>query len=184
MTVVVDKLAAKAKAVVLGDPLDLRTQIEPMASQAEFDKVMRYVESGKQSPARLVAGGNSRKINGKGLLIEPTVFANATNDLKISCEEIFGPVIPVIRLKGDDEAIRLANETPYGLGASIQTGNLARALRLADRIKSGTAWLNTWHRYHPDAPFGGYKMSGYGREQGPEALESYTQYKSVRANLD
>lgn len=180
---VIERLAAKAKAAVLGDPLDQRTQVGPMASKAEFDKVMGYVESGKQSSAKLAAGGNSRKINGKGLFIEPTVFAEATNDMKISREEIFGPVIPVIRFKGEEEAIRLANDTPYGLASGIQTGNLARALRLADRINAGTVWLNTWHRYHPNAPFGGYKMSGYGREQGHEALESYTQYKSIWANI-
>ncbi len=181
--VIVDKLASKAKNAVLGDPLDERTQIGPIASRAEYDKVMKYVEAGKASGARLVAGGNTRKVNGKGLFIEPTVFANATNDIAISREEIFGPVIPVIPFKDEEEAIRLANDTPYGLASGIQTGDMRRALRLADRIKAGTVWLNTWHKYHPNAPFGGYKMSGYGREQGAEALESYTQYKTIWANF-
>jgi aldehyde dehydrogenase (NAD+) len=139
--------------------------------------VLRYIESGKQSAAKFVAGGGVRTIQGKGLFIEPTVFANATNDLKISREEIFGPVLPVIAFEGEEEAIRIANDTPYGLAAGSQTGNLGRALRLADRIKAGTVWINTWHKYYPNAPFGGYKMSAYGREQGAEALESYTQYK-------
>lgn len=145
--------------------------------------MLRYVEDGKQSSAKLVAGGNTRKINGKGLFIEPTVFANATNDLRISREEIFGPVLPVISFRDEEEAIRIANDTSYGLASGIQTGDLRRAMRLADRIKAGTVWLNTWHKYHPNAPFGGYKMSGYGREQGAEALESYTQYKTIWANL-
>lgn len=180
---VVEKLADKAKNAVLGDPLDNATQVGPIASKAEFDKVMRYVDAGKASPAKLVAGGSSRKINGRGLFIEPTVFANATNDQKISREEIFGPVIPVLRFQDEEDAIRLANDTPYGLASGIQTGDLRRALRLADRIKAGTVWLNTWHKYHPNAPFGGYKMSGYGREQGAEALESYTQYKTIWANV-
>jgi aldehyde dehydrogenase (NAD+) len=180
---VVEKLALKAKNAILGDPLDEATQVGPIASRAEFDKVMKYIESGKQSSARLVAGGNTRKINGKGLFIEPTVFANASNDLKISREEIFGPVIPIIPFEDEAEAIRIANDTPYGLASGIQTGNLGRALRLADRIRAGTVWLNTWHKYHPNAPFGGYKMSGYGREQGAEALESYTQYKTIWANI-
>lgn len=180
---VVEKLANKAKNAVLGDPLNESTEIGPIASRAEFDKVMRYIESGKGSSAKLLAGGSSRKINGKGLFIEPTVFANATNDLKISREEIFGPVIPVIPFRDEDEAVRIANDTPYGLASGIQTGDLRRALRLADRIKAGTVWLNTWHKYHPNAPFGGYKMSGYGREQGAEALESYTQYKTIWANI-
>jgi aldehyde dehydrogenase (NAD+) len=176
---VVERLAAMAKSAVLGDPLEADTQIGPIASKAEFDKVLRYIESGKGSSARLVAGGGVRKVNGKGLFVEPTVFADATNDLTISREEIFGPVLPVIPFEGEEEALRIANDTPYGLASGIQTRDLGRALRLADRIRAGTVWINTWHKYHPNAPFGGYKMSGYGREQGAEALESYTQYKTV-----
>ena len=180
---VVEKLSKMATNAVLGDPLDPATQVGPIASKAEYDKVLRYIDSGKQSAARLVAGGGVRKIEGKGLFIEPTIFSNATNDLKISREEIFGPVLPVIPFAGEEEAVRIANDTPYGLAGGIQTSDLGRALRLADRIKAGTVWINTWHKYHPNAPFGGYKMSGYGREQGAEALESYTQYKTVWANL-
>ena len=179
---VVEKLANLARNAVLGDPLEPETQIGPIASKAEYDKILTYVEAGKQS-AKLVAGGAVRKVQGKGLFIEPTVFANATNDLKISREEIFGPVLPVIPFEGEEEAIRIANDTPYGLASGIQTGSLGRALRLADKIKAGTVWINSWHKYHPSAPFGGCKMSGYGREQGAEALESYTQYKTVWANV-
>jgi len=130
-----------------------------------------------------VAGGGVRKIDGGGLFIEATVFADATNDLKISREEIFGPVLPIIPFDGDDDAVRIANDTPYGLASGIQTRDLSRALRLAERIQAGTVWINTWHKYHPNGPFGGYKMSGYGREQGAEALESYAQYKTVWANI-
>ena len=179
----VERFTAMAKAAVLGDPLDPATQLGPIATRPEYDKILGYIEDGKQSSARLVAGGGAPKIGGKGLFIEATVFADATNDLKISREEIFGPVVPVIPFETEDEAIRLANDTPYGLASGIQTGDLGRALRLADRIKAGTVWLNTWHKYHPNAPFGGYKASGYGREQGAEALENYTQYKTVWANL-
>ena len=179
----VEKFAQLARQAVLGDPLDPNTQIGPIATRSEYDKILGYIDSGKQSSATLVAGGGTRKIGGKGLFIEPTVFANASNDLKISREEIFGPVVPVIAFEGEDEAIRLANDTPYGLASGIQTSDLGRALRLADRIKAGTVWLNTWHKYHPNAPFGGFRMSGYGREQGAEALENYTQYKTVWANL-
>lgn len=179
----VERLSKMARDAVLGDPLDPATQIGPIASKAEYDKVLGYVQAGKQSSARLSAGGEARKINGKGLFIEATVFADATNDMKISQEEIFGPVVPVIPFDTEDEAIRLANATSYGLASGIQTGDLARALRLADRIKAGTVWLNTWHKYHPNAPFGGFKMSGYGREQGAEALENYSQYKTIWANL-
>ena len=180
---IVAKLAAKAKNAVLGDPLEEKTQIGPIASKAEYDKVMKYIAAGKDSSARLVAGGNTRKIDGKGLFIEPTIFADATNDLKISREEIFGPVLPVIPFKDEDEAVRLANDTSYGLASGIQTSDLGKALRLADRIKAGTVWLNTWHKYHPNAPFGGFKMRGYGCEHGGEARESYTQYKTIWLNL-
>ena len=178
----VEKFAAMAKSAVLGDPLDPKTQLGPIATKPEYDKILKYVDIGKGT-AKLVAGGGAPKIGGKGLFIEATVFADATNDLQISQEEIFGPVVPVIPFEGEDEAIRLANDTTYGLASGIQTSDLGRALRLADRIKAGTVWLNTWHKYHPNAPFGGYKMSGYGREQGAEALENYTQYKTVWANL-
>jgi len=179
----VEKFSAMAKAAVLGDPLDPKTQIGPIATKPEYDKILAYIQAGKDSSARLTAGGGAPKIDGKGLFIEATVFADATNDLKISREEIFGPVVPVIPFEGEDEAIRLANDTDYGLASGIQTSDLGRAIRLADRIKAGTVWLNTWHKYHPNAPFGGYKASGYGREQGAEALENYTQYKTIWANL-
>lgn len=179
----VERLSVMARNAVLGDPLDPATMIGPIASRGEYDKVLRYVQAGKDSAARLSAGGGTRTINGKGLFIEATVFADATNDMTISQEEIFGPVVPVIPFDTEDEAIRLANATSYGLASGIQTGDMGRALRLADRIKAGTVWLNTWHKYHPNAPFGGFKMSGFGREQGAEALESYTQYKTIWANL-
>jgi aldehyde dehydrogenase (NAD+) len=180
---IVEKLTVMAKAAILGDPLDAKTQIGPIATKPEYDKILTYIESGKQSSARLTVGGGTRKINGKGLFIEPTLFADATNDLKISREEIFGPVLPIIPFEGEEEAVRIANDTTYGLASGIQTRDLGRALRIADRIKAGTVWINTWHKYHPNAPFGGYKMSGYGREHGAEALENYTQYKTVWANL-
>ncbi|MER8639907.1 aldehyde dehydrogenase family protein [Mesorhizobium sp. M1365] len=179
---VVEKLSAMAKSATLGDPLDPATMIGPIASRGEYDKVLSYVEEGKRT-ARLAAGGGTRQVNGKGLFIEPTIFADATNDLRISREEIFGPVLPVIPFDSEEDAIRIANDTNYGLASGIQTSDLGRALRLADRIKAGSVWLNCWHKYHPNAPFGGFKMSGYGREQGHEAWESYTQYKTIWANL-
>ncbi|ESW78749.1 aldehyde dehydrogenase family protein [Mesorhizobium sp. M0644] len=157
---VVEKLSAIAKSATLGDPLDPATMIGPIASRGEYDKVLSYVEEGKRT-ARLAAGGGTRQVNGKGLFIEPTIFADATNDLRISREEIFGPVLPVIPFDSEEDAIRIANDTSYGLASGIQTSDLGRALRLADRIKAGTVWLNCWHKYHPNAPFGGLKMSGY-----------------------
>ena len=180
---VVERLTKMAKEAVLGDPLDPKTMIGPIVSRGEYDKILGYIEDGKKT-AKLVAGGGTRKFSGKGLFIEPTLFANATNDIKIAREEIFGPVLPVIPFEGEEEAIRLANDSPYGLAAGVQTGDMARAIRLGERINAGTVWLNTWHKYHPNAPFGGYKMSGYGRENSAETLESYTQYKTLWANLE
>lgn len=180
---IVEKLSRMAAGAVVGDPLDSATQIGPIATRREFEKVNRYIAIGRESGARLVAGGGVRSLNGKGLFVEPTLFADATNDMRISREEIFGPVLPIIPFENEDEAIRIANDTPYGLASGIQTGSVARGLRLADRIRAGTVWLNTWHKYHPNAPFGGFKMSGYGREQGAEALESYSQYKSIWLNV-
>lgn len=179
---VIDRLAAMAEEAVIGDPLVPDTMIGPLATRAEHDKVMGYIEKGKET-ARLVTGGKSRTLDGRGLFIEPTVFADAYNDQVISREEIFGPVIAVMPFETEDEAIAIANDTPFGLAAGIESGDLGRAIRLADRLQAGTIWLNTWHQFHPNAPFGGYKMSGFGRESGAEALESYTQYKSIFANL-
>lgn len=178
----VERLAKMAQDAMLGDPLDDTTQVGPIASRAEYDKVAKYIEVGKEEGAELVAGGGTKKVNGKGLFIEPTVF-KGSNDMQIAREEIFGPVVPVIRFEDEEDAVRQANDTSYGLASGIQTGDLGRALRLADRIQAGTVWINTWHKYHPNAPFGGFKMSGYGREQGAEALENYTQYKTIWANL-
>ncbi|WP_420346506.1 aldehyde dehydrogenase family protein [Pelagibius sp.] len=179
---VIARLSALAANAKIGDPLESDTVIGPIATKGEFDKVMGYIEKGRSS-ARLFTGGNPRSLNGKGFFIEPTVFADAYNDQIISREEIFGPVISVMPFNTEDEALQIANDTPYGLAAGIQSGDIGRAIRLADKLHAGTIWLNTWHRFHPNAPFGGFKMSGFGREHGPEALESYTQYKSIWANL-
>ena len=178
-----ERFTKRVKAAVLGDPLEDTTQVGPIASKAEFDKVVQYINIGREEGAKVVTGGGTTKLNGKGLFVEPTIFADATNEMRISREEIFGPVVPVIPFDTEEDAVRIANDTSYGLASGIQTGDIRRALRLADRIKAGTVWLNTWHKYHPNAPFGGYKLSGYGREQGAEALESYTQYKTIWANL-
>ncbi len=179
----IERFVERVKKIKVGNPFDSESEYGPMADDKEHAKVMRYIDIGKKEGARLVSGGNAFKIDGKGFYIEPTIFADATNDMKIAREEIFGPVVPVIPFDGFDEAIQLANDTPYGLASGVQTRDIAKAMRAARRIKAGTVWLNTWHQYDPSVPFGGYKMSGYGREQGWEALMNYTQTKSVWLEL-
>lgn len=179
----VARLAERVGNMKVGDPFDPANDYGPMADAKEHAKVMRYIKTGIDEGARLVTGGNAFTIGGKGFYIAPTIFADATNEMKISREEIFGPVVPIIPFDGFDDAIRMANDTPYGLAAGVQTKDAAKAMRAARRINAGTVWLNTWHQYDPSVPFGGYKMSGYGREQGPEALASYTQTKSVWLEL-
>ena len=156
--------------------------IGPIVSRGEYDKILGYIEDGKKT-AKLVAGGNTRKINGKGLFIEPTLFANATNDIKIAREEIFGPVLPVIPFEG--ERRRSASRTTARTVSrrASRPGTWRARSASVSASTAGTVWLNTWHKYHPNAPFGGFKMSGYGRENCAEALESYTQYKTIWANV-
>jgi acyl-CoA reductase-like NAD-dependent aldehyde dehydrogenase len=181
---VVERLRQLCASAKTGDPFDPFTDFGPIASEREYDKVLRYIGVGRdEDKARLVTGGGALKVEGRGYYIEPTVFADATNTMRISREEIFGPVLPVIPFDGEDEAVRLGNDTDYGLAAGVQTSDVAKALRVAERLDAGTVWINTWHLYDPSAPFGGFKASGYGRENGLEAFENYTQYKTTWLNL-
>lgn len=175
-----ERLATWAQRAVVGNPLDPRSTIGPLADKSEYDKVTDYIRIGKdEDGARLAAGGGTRPVDGKGYFVEPTIFAPATNQMRISREEIFGPVLSVIPVRDLDEAIAVANDSPYGLASGIETSDYRKALRFAAEIKAGTVWINTWHHYDPAAPFGGYKASGYGREHGVASFEAYTQHKTV-----
>ncbi|MGH9776217.1 MAG: betaine-aldehyde dehydrogenase [Candidatus Acidiferrales bacterium] len=180
----VSKLAERAKKLQPADPLDPKSRFGALVSESQMQKVLGYIEKGKKEGARLVAGGERANVgNGKGYFVQPTVFDGVRNDMSIAREEIFGPVVAAIPFQDVEEAIVEANRTPYGLAAAVWTRDIGKAHRVARRIHAGTVWINTYNNYDPAAGFGGYKMSGYGRELGMHALEHYTQLKSVWVNL-
>ncbi len=181
----VDKLAARAKKMTAGDPMDPRTRFGALSSKKQMDSVLRYIESGKQEGATLVAGGARTDIGtGKGYFVQPTVFADVRPDMTIAREEIFGPVLASIEFADIDEAIARANDSKYGLAAGIWTRDIKKAHYIARKLQAGTVWINTYNVYDTAAPFGGYKHSGFGREMSAHALEHYTQIKSVWVDLN
>jgi aldehyde dehydrogenase (NAD+) len=180
----VDKVAARAKKLVPGDPLDPRTRLGAISSKKQLETNLRYIETGTREGATLVAGGARADIGtGKGYFLQPTVFAGVTPEMTIAREEIFGPVLATIEFADVDEAIARANGTSYGLAAAVWTKDIKKAHQVARRLQAGTVWINTYNVYDTAAPFGGYKQSGFGREMGMHALESYTQVKSVWVDL-
>ena len=181
----IDKLAARAKKMVAGDPMDPKTRFGALSSKKQLETVMRYVESGKAEGATLVAGGARADIGtGKGYFVQPTVFADVKPEMTISREEIFGPVLAAIEFADLDEAIAIANDSPYGLAAGVWTRDIKKAHYVARKLQAGTVWINTYNVYDTAAPFGGYKQSGFGREMSSHALEHYTQVKSVWVDLN
>lgn len=180
---VIEELAARAKKLVPGDPFDPKTRLGAVVSRHQRDKVLRYIEAGKRE-AQLVAGGNPATVNGRGFFVEATVFDGAKPGMQIVEEEIFGPVLAVMSFEDADEAIALANRTIYGLAAGIWTRDIQKAHRVARAIRAGTVWINTYNSYDSAAPFGGYKASGFGRDLGREALDGYTEVKTVWVGLE
>jgi len=182
---VVEEVAARAKAIKLGNPLKAETEMGPVATKAQFDKVMSYVDVGHQEGARLVAGGVAVTEGecADGYFIAPTVFADVDNNMRIAQEEIFGPFLCIIPFDDEDEAIEIANGTNYGLASGLWTQNLSRAHRIAKRLHAGTVWVNTYRTNAAQAPFGGVKESGYGRERGLASIFEYTYLKNVMIDL-
>ncbi|MGP4045806.1 aldehyde dehydrogenase family protein [Streptomyces sp. 2A115] len=180
---VVGILADAVPGVPIGDPRDPGTVIGPMAGEKHVRKVEEYVALARKEGGRVVCGGERLDLNG-GFYYQPTVIAGLANDSRVVQEEIFGPVLTVQPFDSEDEAVELANSTPYGLASGLQTTDLARAHRVADRLQAGIVWVNDWAMLDPAVPFGGVKASGFGREYGPEALASYTKVKSVVISLD
>lgn len=182
---VVAGLVALTSKLKLGNPLDPATDLGPVISKKQKETILSYIEAGKQEGATLVCGGKEVQVAGceEGHFIEPTIFANVTNDMKIAQEEIFGPVLSVIRYSDLDEAIRLANDSIYGLAAGVWTGDVNKAYNVARKLQAGVVWINDWHMLRNDAPFGGYKQSGIGREMGKHSLDAYTQVKHVHTSM-
>ncbi|MFF4112858.1 aldehyde dehydrogenase family protein [Streptomyces sp. NPDC001714] len=176
-------LAEAVPGVPVGDPRDPATVVGPMAGEKHLRKVEEYVDLARKEGGRVVCGGERLDLDG-GFYYRPTVVADLPNDSRVIQDEIFGPVLTVQPFDSEDEAVALANSTPYGLAAGIQTGSLARAHRVAARLQAGIVWVNDWAMLDPAVPFGGVKASGFGREYGPESLASYTKVKSVVVSLD
>src|ERR1700730_10382045 len=179
---VVEGVANEAKKIKVGPGLDPNTQMGPMVSEIQFNRVCGYLESGLAEGAKAVAGG--RKLGGEGYFVEPTVLVDTKPDMKVIREEIFGPVVAAIPFKElDDDLVRAANDTVYGLAAGVWTKDISKAHSLAGKLKAGTVWINCYNIFDAALPFGGYKQSGWGREMGHDALDLYTQKKAVCAAL-
>ena len=180
----VERLIERARTISIGDPLDPATDFGPVISAEAQDRILRYIASGQAEGAKLVYGGGTAGPRfERGFWVEPTIFTDVRNDMTIAREEIFGPVLAVIRAESTDEAIRIANDTEYGLSAGVWSTDNQRALEVADQLEAGTVWVNDWHMVNAAYPFGGYKQSGLGRELGPHALDEYTEEKFVHLDL-
>jgi aldehyde dehydrogenase (NAD+) len=178
------KVTERANKMVAADPLHPKTRLGALVSREQMETVLSYIEAGKSDGARLVAGGERTDVGtGKGYFVKPTIFDDVEIDHRIAREEIFGPVLATIRFKDADDAIAKGNATVYGLAAAVWTRDISKAHRIARAIKAGTVWINSYNLYDPALPFGGFKESGFGRDQGKDALEKYTQTKSVWVNL-
>ena len=180
----VERLIERARTITIGDPLDPATDLGPVISAEAQDRILRYIASGQR---RRRQAGLRRRPAGpqfeRGFWVEPTIFTDVRNDMTIAREEIFGPVLAVIRAESTEQAIRIANDTEYGLSAGVWSTDNQRALDVAGQLKAGTVWVNDWHMVNAAYPFGGYKQSGLGRELGPHALDEYTEEKFVHLDL-
>jgi aldehyde dehydrogenase (NAD+) len=179
-----DKLVGLAKTARMGDPMSYETQVGPITTRPQYDKVLGYIDVAKKEGAQLLMGGGpaTRPECGDGWFVEPTVFAGVKNTMRIAQEEVFGPVLSVIKFKDEDEATAIANDVRFGLGAGVWTSDIGRAIRMSERIQAGTVWVNTYRAVSYMSPFGGYKDSGIGRENGMDAIREYLQVKSVWVN--
>ena len=179
----VEAMTEKAKRIKLGAPLDRDTKMGPLVSKEQYDRVTSYMEIGKKE-AKTAIGGGREKAFGKGFYVEPTIFYDVDNSARIAREEIFGPVATVIPFENEADAIKIANDTPYGLAGAVWTRDIFKAFRIVKSMRAGIIWVNHMQPTYVEAPWGGYKQSGFGRELGPWGLEEYLETKQVYVNLD
>ena len=182
----VDRLKEKASKITVGNPMEQTTMMGPQVSLEQLNRIKSYMDIGRGEGASIVAGGKPPVLEESfknGYFFQPTILTDVKNQMRVAQEEIFGPVVSVITFKDEDDLIKQANETIYGLSAGLWTRDITRAHRFAKEIKAGVVWINTYNMFNAASPFGGYKQSGYGREMGKHALELYTQVKSVWVDL-
>jgi len=179
----VEAMTEKAKRIKLGPPLERETKMGPLVSKEQYDRVSSYLDLGKKEAKTAIGGGRPKQI-GKGYYVEPTIFYDVDNNARISREEIFGPVASVIPFDGEPDAIKIANDTPYGLAGAVWTRDIYKAFRVVKSLRAGIIWVNHMQPTYVEAPWGGYKQSGFGRELGPWGLEEYLETKQVFVNLD
>jgi betaine-aldehyde dehydrogenase len=174
------RLKTRTEAIQLGDPMDEATQMGPVINRAQREKILSYIEKGKAEGARLITGGAiPNDVPAEGNYIQPTVFADVTDDMTIAREEIFGPVMCVLDFDGEEEVVARANASEFGLAGGVFTADMARAHRMADQIEAGTFWINTYNLCPVEIPFGGVKQSGFGRENSLAAINHYSEFKTV-----
>ncbi len=178
----VDRVVAMSRARKVGDPFEPTTQQGPQVDKAQFDKIMGYIEAGRREGATCAAGGS--RVGDRGFFIEPTVFTDVKDEMAIAREEIFGPVLSVLKFSDTEELVRRANATNFGLAAAVWTRNVARAHDVARRLRAGTVWVNCYDVFDAAAPFGGFKQSGFGRELGERGLDPYLETKTVTVSLE
>jgi gamma-glutamyl-gamma-aminobutyraldehyde dehydrogenase len=179
----VARVAQIAREMVVGDPLDPATQFGAMVSERQMNTALDYIATADRQGARRVLGGERIRTDSGGFFVEPTIFDQVAPDSTLAREEVFGPVLGVMGFSGEDEAIRLANDTVYGLAAGLWTADISRALRSASRLKAGLVWVNGWDACDITMPFGGFKQSGFGRDRSLHALHKYADLKSVSVTL-
>ena len=177
----VERSVARAKARTVGNPLDPKTEQGPQVDNDQFDKVMGYVESGKRDGAKMLCGGE--RVGDRGYFVAPTIFADVKDNMKIAQEEIFGPVMSILKFRDMDDLVERANANMYGLAAAVWTQDVTKALHIANHVRAGTVWVNCYDVFDAAAPFGGFKQSGLGRELGEYGLQQYTEVKTVTVKL-